>query len=337
MNRSDSGPRRAKGVSVVTGGMGLVGSAIARQLASTGEHVKVVDIMLPGGGAQHRNVAAYADEIEIHRVDVRDRQAMIEICGGAGRVFHCAAHTSHVGSMEDPYLDLDVNTRGTLSLLDACLHAAPAAVVVLAGTRQVYGRPRQLPVSETHPVSPPDINGIHLHAAEEYARLYASVHGLKTVVARLTNVYGPGLRVRDARQMFLGIWIRRVLEGAPLDIFGDGSQRRDLVYVEDAARALIGLSAVAEAREGPTNVGSGKAVSLRELAELLVRIAGKGEIRRLPFPSQRLAIEIGDYVGDTSRLEKLLGWRPATSLDVGLRATVDYYREHLTYYIDNAA
>jgi UDP-glucose 4-epimerase len=203
---------KGSGLAVVTGGLGCVGSAVVRQLAAADVPVRVIDASLPGGGAHDMNLRSVSNNVEVYRVDVRDTDQMADLVAGAVRIFHCAARTGHVASMRDPFADLDVNAKGGLSLFEACRRSSPSSVIVVAGTRQVYGRPRRLPVPESHRIAPPDVNAVHMHAVEQYCALYRSVYGLRPIVARLTNVYGPGMRIADARQMFLGIWIRRVLE-----------------------------------------------------------------------------------------------------------------------------
>jgi UDP-glucose 4-epimerase len=262
---------------------------------------------------------------------------MAELVAGAVRIFHCAARTGHVASMRDPFGDLDANARGGLSLLEACRRSAPSSVIIVAGTRQVYGRPRRLPVPESHRIAPPDVNGVHMHAVEQYCALYRSVYGLRSIVARLTNVYGPGMRITDARQMFLGIWIRRVLENGEIDVYGDGTQIRDLMFVDDAARALIKLSSEPRAIGQTVNVGTGFGVQLLDVAATLIRCAGSGNLRFRPFEPDQLAIDIGDYIADCTKLRDMQCEGVTTPLEDGLRLTVEYYRKHISEYIQWSA
>ena len=234
--------------------------------------------------------------------------------------------------MIDPYSDLESNCHAQLSTLEACRHSNPDIRIVFASTRQIYGRPQRLPVSEGHAIAPVDVNGINKAAGEWYHLLYGGVYGLGVSVLRLTNTYGPRMRVRDDRQTFLGQWIRLVLAGRKLQVFGDGSQRRDLNYVDDATSAFL-LAASEERAIGQVyNLGDDKPISLLDLARLLVEINGSGAYEIRAFPSNRSAIDIGDFFADFSKIERDLGWRPRVSLEDGLTKTLAYYRVHGSHY-----
>ncbi len=235
--------------------------------------------------------------------------------------------------MTDPYTDLEINARSQLSLLEACRHGNPDAVIVFASTRQIYGRPQYLPVDEAHPLQPVDINGINKTAGEWYHIVYHNVYGLKTVSLRLTNTYGPRMRIKDARQTFLGWWLRQIVEGQTLQIFGDGQQIRDFNHVDDVVMALL-LAAQQEKANGQIyNLGAPEAISLIELAELLLSISGNGNYEIVPFPANRKRIDIGDYHGNYAKIQHDLGWVPQVSLRDGLDRTLAYYREHIAHYI----
>jgi UDP-glucose 4-epimerase len=247
---------------------------------------------------------------------------------GQDVVFNLAGQTSHLDSMTDPYTDLDINAAAQLSILEAVRHHNPEATVVFASTRQIYGRPQYLPVDERHPVVPVDVNGINKAAGEAYHLLYGEIYGLRVSALRLTNTYGPRMRVRDARQTFLGVWVRSVLRGEEFEIWGDGTQLRDLLYVEDALRAFL-LAGVREEAGGQVfNVGVPTPVSLAELGDLLVRVNGGGSYRIVPFPADRKAIDIGDFYANGDKIHAALGWQAEVPLEEGLRRTLDYYREH---------
>jgi UDP-glucose 4-epimerase len=252
-------------------------------------------------------------------------------------VFNLAGQTSHLDSMRDPFTDLEINCHAQLSLLEAVRAEAPAATVVYAGTRQIYGRPRYLPVDEAHPVAPVDVNGIHKAAGERYHLLYGEVHGLRVSVLRLTNTYGPRMRVRDARQTFLGVWLAALVRGRELEIWGDGTQLRDFTYVDDAVAAFLLTASDERALGKALNLGGERAVSLLELADLAVRANGSGSYRVVPYPADRKPIDIGDYVADDHAIRGLLGWRPAVPLEEGLARSLAYYREHGAAYWDEEA
>ena len=319
---------------LITGGLGFIGSNLARALVSLGAHVTLVDSLIPQYGGNLQNVADIRDRVVINVCDVRDRFALEYLVQGQHYLFNLAGQTSHLDSMSDPQTDLDINASAQLSILESCRRSNPGIRLVFASTRQLYGRPEYLPVDERHPIRPVDVNGINKLAGEGYHLLYNSVYGIRSTVLRLTNTYGPGMRVKDARQTFLGIWIKQVIEGEPVRVYGDGTQLRDFNYVDDVVRALL-LSAHMESAVGEVmNLGSSEIISLRDLAQLLVEINGEGAWQTVEFPTDRKAIDIGDYYGDWSRARAVLHWQPRMSLREGLQRSLEYYRRYGAWYWD---
>lgn len=316
---------------MITGGLGFIGSTLARELVAMGSRVLIVDSLVPTHGGRLEHADGLGDA-RVNISDVRDPHSLRHLLPGQEIVFNLAGQTSHVDSMDDPYTDLDINARSQLSILETCRRYNPDALVVFASTRQVYGRPEYLPVDERHPIRPVDVNGINKTAAEWYHRLYGDVHGLRVSVLRLTNTYGPRMRIKDARQTFLGFWLRRLLAGEEIEVYGDGAQRRDFTYVDDAVRAFL-LAARGAAQNEVYNLGSAETVSLRELAELLIELGGGGSWRLVPFPPERKAIDIGDYYADFGKIRAELGWEPTIQLVEGLRRTLAFYREHGPAYL----
>ncbi|WP_199560161.1 NAD-dependent epimerase/dehydratase family protein [Sphingomonas psychrotolerans] len=317
---------------LVTGGLGLLGSAIARHLVHAGARVTIVDSLEPLFGGNRNNIASIENQVEVHIGDIGDTDLMARLVRGKTHIFELAAQISHMDSMHNPQRDLAINCAGTLGLLELCRRLAPEIRVVFASTRQIYGTPQYLPVDEQHRLRPPDINGIHKVAAEDYHRLYNEVYGLRSTTLRLTNIYGPGMRVRDARQTFVGLWFKLLIEGRPISIFGDGQQRRDFTYVDDCAEAF--LAAAGDAHVGATyNLGGDGPVSLTELARRMMAANGGGEVAHIPFPADRKAIDIGDYWADDSAFRGASDWLPRTSLDKGLQSTLAFYRQHLPAYL----
>jgi UDP-glucose 4-epimerase len=313
---------------LVTGGLGFIGSTLARALVEAGAQVTLVDSMSPEYGGNLENIAGIEDRVRVNISDVRDVHSLPYLVRAEDYIFNLAGQTSHLDSMEDPYTDLEINCRAQLSILEACRRHNPDASIVFASTRQIYGRPQYLPVDEAHPLVPVDVNGINKTAGEWYHLLYGRVHGLRISVLRLTNTYGPRMRVKDARQTFLGDWLRRALDGQEIEVFGDGSQRRDFNYVDDAVAAFL-LAAVRNEANGQVyNLGSPEVVSLADLAALLVSVNGGGSWRLVPFPEQRKAIDIGDYFGDFGKARAELGWEPSVALREGLERSLAYFREH---------
>jgi len=317
---------------LITGGLGFIGSSLARRLASFGANLTLVDSLVPEYGGNEFNICDIRDRVIVNFSDVRDAAAMSSLIVGQDFLFNLAGQTSHLDSMTDPLTDLQINSAAQLSILEACRQHNRAVKIVFAGTRQVYGRPKYLPVDEKHPLNPVDVNGINKVAGEWYHLLYHKVYGIRSCVLRLTNTYGPGMRVKDARQTFLGQWIRQLIQGDSLKIFGTGKQRRDFNFVDDAVDALL-LAASESAANGEVfNLGHSEHLSLGELAELIIRLNGGGNHDIVPFAPDRLAIDIGDYYGDFRKINNVLGWKPRVDLEEGLTKTLDYYRKNHAHY-----
>ena len=317
---------------LITGGLGFIGSNLARRLRTFGARITLADSLIPQYGGNLQNIADLRDEVTVNICDVRDRFAIEYLVGGQDFLFNLAGQTSHLDSMTDPQTDLDINASAQLSILEACRKVNTGIRLVCASTRQIYGRPDYLPVDENHPIRPVDVNGINKLAGEGYHLLYSNVYGIRSSVLRLTNTYVPGMRVKDARQTFLGIWIKRVIVGERIDVFGDGKQRRDFNYVDDVVDALLLAATKDEAVGQVMNLGSDEVIGLADLAELLVRVSGQGMWELIPFPSERKAIDIGDYYGDWSKARRLLGWQPKVCLQEGLGHCLSYYRQNGAHY-----
>jgi dTDP-glucose 4,6-dehydratase/UDP-glucose 4-epimerase len=311
---------------LITGGLGFIGSNLARALSLQGARVTLVDSLIPQYGGNLANVTDIRDRVTVNICDVRDPFAMEYLLQGQDYLFNLAGQTSHLDSMSEPQVDLNINSAAQLSILEACRKVNTGIKIVFASTRQLYGKPEYLPVDEKHPIRPVDVNGINKLAGEWYHLLYNNVYGIRACALRLTNTYGPGMRVKDARQTFLGIWVRLLIEDRPIKIFGDGLQRRDFNYVDDCVDALL-LSGESEQSNGKIyNLGSTEVVSLKRLAQLVVEINRAGQFEFVPFPAERKAIDIGDYYSDFSLIERELGWKPKVGLRIGLERTIAYYR-----------
>jgi nucleoside-diphosphate-sugar epimerase len=319
---------------LVTGGLGFIGSRVARRLEGLGAEVSVIDALVPGCGGNPFNLADVRDRIQVRIADVRDAGAMAEAVAGQDFLFNLVGQVSHVDSMTDPESDLENNARAHLSVLEACRRHNPGVRIVLASTRQIYGRPQRLPVDESHPIEPVDVNGIHKWAAEQYHRVYGRTHGLQSAILRLTNTYGPGQLVKHPRQGFIGWFVRRAVEGEPIEVMGDGEQLRDLNHVDDVADAMLLAAASPDASGRVYNLGAHEPISLRALAELLVKVAGRGSWRLVPFPDDRRRIDVGSVYADWSAIRRDLGWEPRVRLREGLEATVRYYERNLAHYLD---
>ena len=317
---------------IITGGLGLIGSALARQLVALGAEVLLVDSMIPEYGGNLANIADIRDQVAVNIGDIRGGYVLRYILDGQDFLFNLAAQTSHLDSMAAPEDDLAINCAAQLQLLEACRAFNPGITIVHAGTRQIYRRPDYLPVDERHPLRPVDVNGVNKMAGEAYHLLFRDVYGIKSRSLRLTNVYGPGMRIKDARQTFLGIWLRRVIQGEPFEVWG-GEQRRDLLYVDDAAQAFLYAAVTQEAEGLALNVGGDEPCNLADLAEAIIAAYGGGKYEIRDFPTERRRIDIGDFVTDDRRFRAISGWRPRVCLADGLRRSLDYYRRHLAFYL----
>jgi UDP-glucose 4-epimerase len=316
---------------LITGGLGLIGSAIARRLVALGAEVLLVDSMIPEYGGNLANIADIDDRVAVNIADIRGGYGLRHLLSGRDFLFNLAAQTSHLDSMSSPEVDLAINCTAQLQLLETCREINPGIAIVHAGTRQIYGRPEYLPVDERHRLRPVDVNGVNKMAGEAYHLMFHDVYGIKSRSLRLTNVYGPGMRIKDARQTFVGIWLRRLIESEPFEVWG-GEQRRELLYVDDAADAFL-YAAITPAAEGlALNVG-GEAVSLAALAETLIAANDGGEYVVRDFPLERRRIDVGDFLIDDSRFRALSGWQPQVSVAEGLRRSLAYYRSRLANYL----
>ena len=319
---------------LITGGLGFIGSNLARSLAVQGANVTLVDSLIPQYGGNTFNIDDIQNKVVVNVCDVRDTYAMAYLIQGKDYLFNLAGQTSHLDSMTDPHTDLDINAAAQLSILEVCRKENPDIKIVFASTRQLYGKPDYLPVDEKHPIRPVDVNGINKLAGEWYHLLYNNVYGIRSCALRLTNTYGPGMRVKDARQTFLGIWIRLLIEGKPFKVFGDGLQLRDFNYVDDCVEAIL-LAGTNDSANGKVyNLGSSEIIGLSDLAEIMVNLGVSGNYELGPFPADRKAIDIGDYYSDYSLITKELGWGPKIDLKEGLKRTLNYYRAHFSHYWD---
>ncbi|MEY3225639.1 MAG: hypothetical protein RLZZ536_258 [Planctomycetota bacterium] len=317
---------------LVTGGMGFIGSTLAIRLAELGADVTVLDSLTPEYGGNPANLAGYEGRIRVNISDVRDVHSLKYLVQGQQVLFNLAGQTSHLDSMQDPFTDLEINCRAQLSILETCRTHNPELRLVFASTRQLYGRPDYLPVDEKHPLRPVDVNGINKLSGEFYHLLYQQVYGIPTTVLRLTNTFGPRMRIRDARQTFVGIWIRRILEGQPFEVWG-GEQLRDFTYVDDCVDAMLLAATRPQAVGRCYNLGGMTPVSLATLAERLVLVNGSGQFVRRDFPADRKKIDIGDFYSDDQMIRDELGWIPVTDLDLALSRTLEYYKTRLDLYI----
>ncbi len=317
---------------LITGGLGFIGAALAMRLVEAGAQVTLIDSLIPEYGGNLFNIESIRERVHVNISDVRDEHSMKYLIQGHAYLFNLAGQTSHLDSMQNPYPDLDINARAQLTILEACRRYNPQIKIVFASTRQIYGKPQYLPVDERHPLQPVDVNGINKMAGEWYHLVYNNVYGIRAAVLRLTNTYGPRMRVKDARQTFLGIWIRKLVERKPFLVYGDGKQVRDFNYVDDVVEAMLLAAASDEANGEIFNLGADDPITLKDTADMLLEVNGGGSYEMIPFPPDRKNIDIGDYYGDYRKIRSRLGWTPKTPLQVGLQTTLGYYHQHWQKY-----
>ena len=316
---------------LITGGLGFIGSNLARRLIDLDAEVLLVDSLIDDYGGNLFNIDGVRDRLRVNIADVRDQHGMEYLVRGQDVIFNLAGQVSHIDSMRDPYTDLEINCRAQLSILEACRRHNPEVKLVYASTTQVYGAARSLPVTEEHLRHPVDVNGINTSAGEEYHLVYSRVYGIRACSLRLTRTYGPRMLVKHNRQTALGWFIRLALDGEEIQVFG-GDQKRDYTYVDDAVEALLLLGASDGVSGEVYNLGGTEPVSLRDLIDTLVRVAGMGSYRVVPFPEERRRIDIGDFYASYDKINRELGWRPTVGLEEGLTRTLDFYKRYRNQY-----
>ena len=318
---------------LITGGLGFIGSSLARRLVLQGANVTILDSMIPEYGGNLHNLGEIEDQVKIDFADVRESGAMQRVIPEQDFLFNLAGQTSHLDSMENPFTDLDINAKAQLSILESCRTHNPGIRIVFASTRQIYGRPQYLPVDEKHPWHPVDVNGVNKMAGEWYHIVYNDVYGIRSSVLRLTNTYGPRMRIKDARQTFLGIWIRNLLEGTPIQVYGDGMQRRDYNFVEDVVDALLIAAQETKAEGKIFNLGASDPITLEETAKLMCGKVEGATFRKVPFPENRKAIDVGDFICSYQAFRNEFGWEPSTTFDDGITKTLEFYKRDFRYYV----
>jgi len=318
---------------IISGGLGFIGSNLAIKLVGCGAIVTIIDSLIPEYGGNLWNIEPVKDMVKINISDVRDEHSIQHLIQGQDYFFNLAGQTSHLDSMHNPFTDLEINSKAQLSILEACKKYNPGIRIIFASTRQLYGKPQYLPVDEKHPLFPVDVNGINKLSGEWYHIVYNNVYDIKTSILRLTNTYGPRMRIKDARQTFLGIWIQKLIENQPITIYGDGSQIRDYNYIDDVVDAFLTVAASDQWNGSIFNLGNDQPISLLTTADLMIEENHGGNYIFKSFPTDLKKIDIGDFYSDFSKIKNLLGWSPKVKIRDGMKETLDYFRNNYEHYV----
>lgn len=318
---------------LITGGLGFIGSNLAHRLVSLGAKVMIIDSLIPDYGGNLHNITGIEDRVQVNIADVRDIHSMRYLVRDQDFLFNLAGQVSHIDSMIDPFTDLEINVRAQLSIVESCRYYNPTIRIVHAATRQQYGKPKYLPVDESHLIEPTDVNGIHKAAGEMYYMVYHRTYGLRATSLRLTNTYGPRQLIAHDRQGFIAWFVRKALLGEEIQLFGDGSQLRDMCYVDDTVEAFLLAGAREDAIGQIYNIGGLRPISLREIAQTLIDLTGKSTLTTVPFPPERKNIDIGDFYTDYTKIRTEIGWEPCVDLREGLQRTLAFYDTHRDQYL----
>ncbi|MBU4311297.1 MAG: GDP-mannose 4,6-dehydratase [Candidatus Omnitrophica bacterium] len=317
---------------LITGGLGFIGSNLARRLAEFDSEIVLVDSLIPDFGGNLFNIEEIKENVTVNISDVRDESSMSYLVRGHDIIFNLAGTLSHIDSMTDPFTDLEINCRSQLTILECCRKYNPGVKIIFSGTRGQYGKAQYLPVDEKHPMCPTDVNGINNMAGEWYHILYSRIYGIRAVSLRLTNTYGPRHQMKHSKQGFLNWFLRLSMEGENINIYGDGSQKRDFNYIDDVVEAFL-IAGANDKTDGEVyNIGSGIPGSVKEVADKIVKTTGSGSYKLIPYPKEKQSVEIGDYYADYSKFKKAFGWEPKVSIEEGLKRTFEFYKKYRKYY-----
>ena len=317
---------------LITGGLGMIGSTIAHKLVEIGADVTLIDAFIEPYGANYFNIKGIENKVTVNISDIRDKESIKELVFGKDIIFNLAGQVSHNDSLENPFLDADINYIGQLNVLEAVRKYASNATVLFAGSRLQFGEIEKIPVSEDHPLKPKTPYALNKGASENLYLFYHRVHSISTVVFRIANPYGPRAQMRHPKYCIINWFLRLAIDNQTIKIFGDGNQVRDYIYIDDLAEAFI-LAAVNERAAGEVfNIGSGVGTRFKDMANLILKNVKKGEVEHVPWPEKYINVETGDYISDIRKAERMLGWVPKTSLKEGVKRMFRYYQKNGKYY-----
>lgn len=317
---------------LITGGLGMIGSTLAQRLVPLGAKVTLVDSCIEPYGANPFNIANIRSQVELNITDIRDKEAMKWLVRSQDIIFNLAAQVSHNDSIENPFLDADINYLGHLNVAENIRRFNPHAIVVFSGSRLQFGRIEYNPVDEAHPLNPRTPYALNKTAAEKMYEYYHEMYGISCILFRIANPYGPRAQMKHSKYCMINWFLRQAMEGKTISIFGDGDQVRDYIYIDDLADALLSAAVTPRCQGEIYNVGSGIGTRFKEMVDTIIAVVGNGKAECVDWPKNYINVETGDYITNITKLTEATGWTPSTDLRTGIQRTFDYYRGHRSYY-----
>ena len=295
-------------------------------------NVTIYDNLDPNSGGNLFNIESFKQDVELIIEDIINYDRLVEAVIGKDIIFNCAASTSHPYSMVQPRLNSDVNSIGVINLLEAIRENNPDISFVHVGTTTQLGHMHYKPADEFHPEFPTDIYSANKTVAEKYVLLYAKAYGIKGSVIRLPNTYGPRAAIHSPDFTFNNYFIGLALQNKKLTVYKPGNQLRNILYVEDAVRALF-TAAKSNKSHGETFFAvSNQHFTVNEIAEKTCEFLG-GSVDLINWPVERKAIEIGDAILSNNKIKNTLGWNSKVDFEEGLLKTRTYFYNCLDKYI----
>ena len=317
---------------MITGGLGMMGSTIAHKLVKYGAEVTIVDAHIEPYGANLFNILEIRDLLKINVADIRDKEAMKVLVKDKDIIFNLAGQVSHNDSMENPFLDADINYSGHLNVLENVRKYNPTVILMHAGSRLQYGRIQAIPVNEEHPLRPRTPYALNKVAAENMYRFYHEMYNIPCVLFRIANPYGPRSQMKHHKYSIINWFVRQVMDDKPITIFGKGEQIRDYIYIDDLADAFLATCVNPKCNGEIYNVGSGSGTTFKDMVETIIQVIGKGKIEHIPWPDDYINVETGDYVADIKKISEAANWKPETDLKTGIKLVYQYYSRYRSFY-----